>query len=171
MISIFNYRYYECYCTLCCMYLQVIRINIIIIIIHINTNWRTARHHTEVHFEGSVPEYLNSKITILKKCKKIAKEPHNRNSMELRFCCSEHKTDPLQSPCKLYDHIIGSPELRYCGPTWSVQYSKVSCQVVTTHLCILWIQSELELRFCCTEIAGVASFNLIPKSHFCQKWS
>ena len=36
MISIFNYRYYECYCTLCYMYLQVIRINIIIIIIYVN---------------------------------------------------------------------------------------------------------------------------------------
>ena len=33
MISIFNYRYYDCYCTLCYMYLQVIQINIIIIII------------------------------------------------------------------------------------------------------------------------------------------
>ena len=33
MISIFNYRFYECNnCTLCYMYLQVIRINIIIII-------------------------------------------------------------------------------------------------------------------------------------------
>ena len=32
MISIFNYRWYECYVTLCYMYLQVIRINIIIII-------------------------------------------------------------------------------------------------------------------------------------------
>ena len=32
MISVFNYHYYECYCTLCYMYLQVIRINIIIII-------------------------------------------------------------------------------------------------------------------------------------------
>ena len=88
--------------------------------------------------------------------------------MELRFCCSEHKTDPLRSPCKLYDHIIVSPELRYCGPTQSGQYSKVSCQVDTTYLCIVWIQSELELRFCCTEIAGFASFILIPKSHFCQ---
>ena len=75
--------------------------------------------------------------------------------MDLRFCCSEHKADPLQSLCTLYDHIIVSPELRYCGPAQSGQYSKVlvSCQVVTTYLCIVWIQSELELRFCCTEIA------------------
>ena len=35
MISIFNYRFYECNnCTLCYMYLQVIRINIIVIIIN-----------------------------------------------------------------------------------------------------------------------------------------
>ena len=29
---------------------------------------------------------------------------------------------------------------------------------------------NLEVRFCYTGIAGVASFILIPKSQFCQKW-
>ena len=38
MNSYFNYCFYECYCTLCYMYLQVIQMNIIIIIIIIYDN-------------------------------------------------------------------------------------------------------------------------------------
>ena len=36
--------------------------------------------------------------------------------MELRFSCSEHKTDRLQSPCKQYDHIIVSPGVKILWP-------------------------------------------------------
>ena len=55
-------------------------------------------------------------------------EPHYRNSLELRFCCSENK-QILQSPCKLYDHI---PELTILLPTQHISaVQQLSCQVVT----------------------------------------
>ena len=125
-------------------------------------------------FEGSVLEYLNSKIAILRKCKqklKKLKEPHYRNSMELRFCCSEHKTDPLQSPCKLYEHIVVSPGVKILLPNTisAVQQGKLPGSDLTFVYCVNAVR--VGVKILCTEIASVTSFILIPKSNFCQKWS
>ena len=58
--------------------------------------------------------------------------------MELRFCCSEHKTDPLQSPYKLYDHIIVGPGVKILLPNTisAVQQGKLPGIDLTFVYCV-----------------------------------
>ena len=58
--------------------------------------------------------------------------------MELRFCYSEHKTDTLQSPCKLYDRIIVSPGVKILLPNTisAVQQGKLPG---SDHTFVYWV--------------------------------